>query len=532
MSGQSLVKLLCQPGVSGCIHAPKDAQRCEEDARAAGAWPSNASLHAAKRMLSMRAILLVGDSTLFNKARYLHEALGIRSSCAGGNGLCFAASYDHPCRPLGKSWRDSTPATQRADFDIVVWNAGLHLLETPNRPCVPGATRPGATTSRGVDLGECAVQLRNQFAGAVLIYSQTNWVCSQRFTGAWRVWAKQRAAGLNQPSHIPPQTACSPMLEGGVQAQRVLEANLSDTHGWTMLASPSGPGVCSCTGAGDGRHFVPLVPEWTIRLAGLISSSNSPHRKKPSARGMAQGNETCPPPRVIALGMPKSGSSSLATFLECSGLRTVHQYFSNFSNGVPSMTPLATIISENARNGSPLLQGLPRCVEAITQLDCTYARYCGCASSCSFPQLERLSQIVEDYRNATFVLHVRESASWLDSLHRWNRMDLRLFARCRAVPPELHHAATRLLNGAPNNSADAAIMRELVPRFYEMYTSTVRSVVAERAAQPLVEFDITRPDAGAYLASRIAGTRRECWQHANETLIGYNKNYAFHRHLR
>jgi hypothetical protein len=60
----------------------------------------------------------------------------------------------------------------------------------------------------------------------------------------------------------------------GVQSVRVAEREVAREQGWVLLDGQTAH-HCSCSGLKDGRHFLPLVPNFLVRLTRLVKSMPS-----------------------------------------------------------------------------------------------------------------------------------------------------------------------------------------------------------------------------------------------------------------
>lgn len=216
----------------------------------------------------MHSLLLVGDSTLFNKFRYLTQVLKLKSSCTSGPGVCFRRNNETLFFNLGKTVK------QRArSFDVVVFNSGLHNLHL----------MPMRTTALQLSLSQFEQRLargvrklEEHFAEARLFYKQTNWVCSGKFveTGRDTRGYVCGVARWRSPAMWNHSLYSMQMTEVGAQALRAAEKRVvASTPRWALLDSFTNGDVCACTGEGDGRHFVPLIPQFVLALAEAINSS-------------------------------------------------------------------------------------------------------------------------------------------------------------------------------------------------------------------------------------------------------------------
>lgn len=238
----------------------RSAKSCMERLHENGQWPQP-SLHAAwlrvNATLGSYSVLFVGDSTLYNKVRWLESIGGqgsaMPSACERGHGICFA--YGTVSCDI-----DSARHVRRSDFDAIVWSEGLHWLLRPLRK------EEHTIADYRTAVQQCASQLASRFPRARKLYKETNWVCSRNFYGAWANWAHG-----GERARAEARGALT-MSEVGVQQLRQVERTTVHGFGWELLPSATDNTTCECSGRGDGRHYIPLVPHFAMTLAGVVAS--------------------------------------------------------------------------------------------------------------------------------------------------------------------------------------------------------------------------------------------------------------------
>jgi hypothetical protein len=227
-------------------HGRSDKQRrlqpCVDNLQRGLLWPRQSSVEAAVEFLSARRLLFLGDSTVQNKWSFLH-ARGVRDVChADGGGACYT--------PLQKTLGG------RTDFDVVVWNTGLHWLQRPDdRDPMAGHTLAQYATM----LCRQAHQLRVTFPGALFVYKLTNSVCVSSFVGRY---ARAAAAPARDPAIL--------RLGGASVRQMNVAEHAVASQSDMVLLDPRVEGQCNCTGRGDGRHYYALIPNFIVRLHQLV----------------------------------------------------------------------------------------------------------------------------------------------------------------------------------------------------------------------------------------------------------------------
>jgi len=247
-----------------CLFRPVgQAALCAEQLKATDSWPNASALALARSTFFNMSVLLVGDSTLENKQRVLDLVLHVNSSCKRGPGSCFVSLGRHLTRSpkASPSVRDFERSGLRRDFDVVVFNDGMHYLS----PHYPNRTSFSGYLSQ---LRDCAGMLTSQYPQARLVYMLTNRICISSWRGGFFEQAQlmeNRTEDLNfnmQWSDI------------GVQSVRVAEREVAREQGWVLLDGQTAH-HCSCSGLKDGRHFLPLVPNFLVRLTRLVKSMPS-----------------------------------------------------------------------------------------------------------------------------------------------------------------------------------------------------------------------------------------------------------------
>ena len=68
----------------------------------------------------------------------------------------------------------------------------------------------------------------------------------------------------------------------GVQSIRVAERELARVQGWQLVDGFT-ERHCSCSGLLDGRHFLPLAPNFLVRVARLLEA-------EPPGNGSSRGS--------------------------------------------------------------------------------------------------------------------------------------------------------------------------------------------------------------------------------------------------
>lgn len=197
--------------------------------------------------------------------------------------------------------------------------------------------------------------------------------------------------------------------------------------------------------------------------------------------------------------MPKSGTSTISKYLECTGFETSHLTCGK-GNGI-----CGTCIYEKIAAGLSPLCGLNK-FSAFTQVDVTNPNKNN-NFTCHFPQIEYLDLLHAAYPNATWILNLRPVNNWMRSVNNWNSLRSR-FTDC-------DFPSIGFPRGVGKEDDDFRA-------FYEGQTARVREFVAQHPTQKLVEVEIESDSAASTMnAAFNNGVDDGCWGHAN---VGkYNK---------
>ena len=194
--------------------------------------------------------------------------------------------------------------------------------------------------------------------------------------------------------------------------------------------------------------------------------------------------------KVINLGMPKMGSTSLHSYFKCGGHKSVHW----------NCGDKKTYCGE--------------CIEKAIEANLLPLPYSTCKMKkvVSYAQIDRgpehlvqvnyLNEIVGGIPNATFILTFRDMNNWYKSLSNWgsekNSMRKR-FERANI---------TGLPKGVGRNVSEFS-------SFYCEYVKRVRKEVAKYPGRhELIEIDIEDPSVGWQMEEAF-GINHTCWGHMN-----------------
>jgi len=239
---------------------------------------------------------------------------------------------------------------------------------------------------------------------------------------------------------------------------------------------------------------------------------------------------------IIAVGMPKSGSTSLHYFFSCNGLASVHQVFKDpivgplwYRHLGPNMDVCDAMIKKHGTGVEKLLDCMPR-RDAYTQLDVEYSAgmikgqrgNTGPLKNCFFPQITYLERLADEYPNATFVMPTRDPNNWFHSVVMWSRMDRRI-SECELpeldTPFHIPDVVTdphesKLVGLNPSEALKSAEWKQRLVKFYNDHIDRTRRILKKKNIQ-LIEFDIEDPTAGKILTEAFGG-KDECWTQVNK----------------
>lgn len=120
--------------------------------------------------------------------------------------------------------------------------------------------------------------------------------------------------------------------------------------------------------------------------------------------------------RIIVVGIPKCGTTSLQQFFLKLGFKSVHY---NFKNSLGTHH-VGQVMEQNKKESLPLLGGALQSFNAFTQMDCCDGRVC------TFPQMTMLTDLLEQYPDAYYILNTRNIDHHIHSIMHWSDYAKRL----------------------------------------------------------------------------------------------------------
>mmetsp|Transcript_13850 Transcript_13850/g.40528 ORF Transcript_13850/g.40528 Transcript_13850/m.40528 type:complete len:1116 (-) Transcript_13850:48-3395(-) len=192
---------------------------------------------------------------------------------------------------------------------------------------------------------------------------------------------------------------------------------------------------------------------------------------------------------VIVIGLNKAGTSTIRDYFLCGGAKTSHYFCGTNGRG-----PLcAAMIKSNILNGKPPLSG---------EVDWEVYAELNSHKVCYFPQMESLDEIHRHYPNATFILNLRNTTDWANSVKNWGHGR-------DALPIKLVQCD---LPGLPKGVGSK---NEELVAWFEMHTERVRSFVSRHPSHKLIEVTIDTDEAGGVMEGNFGISSSKCWGHSN-----------------
>ena len=194
---------------------------------------------------------------------------------------------------------------------------------------------------------------------------------------------------------------------------------------------------------------------------------------------------------VFVLGMPKSGTSSIAAYFECGrGAKKVSHWLCDRRkvDNWKDKEHCADCIYRNVNAGEDPLKGCGN-FDVWAQMD----REGDNDGLCYFPQIEALEALHEYYPTATLILNLRPLDKWVSSVQRWGTMHSRL-VDCD-------------ITGFPRGTGQSE--EELIA-WYKYHAAKVWHFASTHRSHGLVTVRVEDDDTGRVL-EKAFGITHTCW---------------------
>lgn len=240
---------------------------------------------------------------------------------------------------------------------------------------------------------------------------------------------------------------------------------------------------------------------------------------------------------VLYVGFPKTGTTTLWHFFECSGYMASHQQqcpqvveqnLKGPKQGKASLLDTKwsrmrrrEIIEQakaNGRTRQELLEMQQNMKEAHLQLD--YNAEEGC-----YPQIQMLDEIHSDYPNATFILAFRPINEWIQSVtshhgmkSRWGFFDL------PGLIMTEEQLKLRNRTELPLRERIPTLTKNQLRRWWCGHIQHIREFVEEYPSHRLIELDLYHDEETSSVLADIFQSKGDCWSHKNKNEVLANQN--------
>ena len=202
---------------------------------------------------------------------------------------------------------------------------------------------------------------------------------------------------------------------------------------------------------------------------------------------------------VVIVGLNKAGTSSIRDYFRCGGFKTSH-YFCNDGDQNPSC---GSIIKGNIQRGDP----------PFAEMNWEVYSEINDHKICYYPQMQALEELHRHYANATFILNLRNTTQWVDSVKAWGHGPEALWKKIIKCD----------LPGLPVGKGSTDF--ELAS-WFKTHTKRVREFVSNHASHKLVEVKIDSKDAGEVMEEHFGISAKLCWGETNKRRGGKGGKHA------
>jgi len=220
--------------------------------------------------------------------------------------------------------------------------------------------------------------------------------------------------------------------------------------------------------------------------------------KKPRNRGKEE--------IVIVVGLPKSGTTSIASYFTCAN-RTVSHYFCRLSQRREKVL-CGVAIRDNVAQGRDPFFGLE--YDVFAQMDSNGAM------TCYYPQVETLQEIHSYHPHATFILNERPVKNWLKSVNAYPHLHERLFRRC--------NISNSPWFGKSYRSHARKVEDSMLAEWFATHSKFILDFVKLHPSHRLVNINIESPVVGLLLEREFGISASLCWRKEGATM--YKTSYC------
>lgn len=207
---------------------------------------------------------------------------------------------------------------------------------------------------------------------------------------------------------------------------------------------------------------------------------------------------------IFVASLPKSGTTSTWQYFNCGGQPASHQYV---KTGPKTKEKTGACIYRNIQASRPPFQG---CDYLSILTDTGYADFQPekDAPFCYYPSIHSLAKIHEHYPNATYLMLVRNTSSWVDSVIKHAKGGLLQRWRTCAKHKQLPHFPAIPLPNTEEYSTKSFDRKDL-EHFYDWHTEHVRTFASQNNVR-YIEIPLGTNETG-HLLEREIGIPASCW---------------------
>jgi hypothetical protein len=244
-----------------------------------------------------------------------------------------------------------------------------------------------------------------------------------------------------------------------------------------------------------GLWILAIGSAWIYSLVWFYSQPSSP------TKGSAVA------PYAIGVGLPKSGTTSLYHYFQCSGYPTSHYCCCGAINQTQYPCRGGKLMSEQLQDNLAAQKFL----WADLQDAVVHAQLDGEVGKDSYflPQFSLLQELHQSAPDAYWILPLRSPESWKASVIQWLDLDQRLrnFYRQQKISP----GGDSALLSVDDDDDDSFLIE-----FYKLHTQRVRQFcTTRRPPGRCIEIEISDPNTGKELQQSFPKTKTDCWTRHN-----------------